>query len=172
MALTISNYNLSYDCNSNNIIATGTVLYNGSPVAQAIVSFGFCSNMSSQFASVYTNSDGTFSSAIATATVYPGSNCIFANAIYNGVKTTAKQSIQIPQCNTTSLTTTYNCSSGSCTPAPTGTTGTYQTLTECQSACSTGTGTGTILNKIMQYKYEILGAIVLIVIILFMSKKK
>ncbi|MEM3829072.1 MAG: hypothetical protein QXP36_07660 [Conexivisphaerales archaeon] len=93
--LEIKNYNLSFDHETHNIIAIGTVYLNGQPKQNAIVDMGFCSN----YYAIYetsTDKNGNFKGYIYTGTPPGGQNCIFAETSIANKKAIVSKTITIP----------------------------------------------------------------------------
>ncbi|MEM0143564.1 MAG: hypothetical protein QXL94_06400 [Candidatus Parvarchaeum sp.] len=93
-SLAINNFTLSY--NSGFITAQGQVMYGNSPLSNVLVNLGFMSNYPNSIVLVTTNSNGTFSGKIYTATPPGGGNEIFATVTYQGQTAVAKAGITIP----------------------------------------------------------------------------
>ncbi|MEM1724343.1 MAG: hypothetical protein QXW71_00995 [Thermoplasmata archaeon] len=95
--LAITNYKLIYDYTTSNIIATGTVIYNGKPLVNQLVIAGFCSMLSGGGGTIaLTDNNGNFSIGNNTNTPPGGSDCIYAQTSYKGLTATVKATIQIP----------------------------------------------------------------------------
>jgi uncharacterized GH25 family protein len=109
--LEITNYKVSVLCqpgpvvNSHQISVSGTVLYNGNPVPNVPVYFGFCSYydpithvLSSHWAT-QTDQNGNFSSnAMYTETPPGGGNCVVAVVYYNNMYADKEMNVTVPWC--------------------------------------------------------------------------